>query len=289
MSILQHFKPIALGLAFAGAGVLSLPAHADDDACAGVDTVLTDERTQEYAVLIADSISQDLEPSERFQATDVEIYDFLESGTWSAVYGAVPTADIGMFFFEEEDGRKQFRDVWGGMAEPSERPDLIDWARDLGAPENLATCFAHYIIDGTPADQSFGFSVDLGFTQAALDTLTRQGEEVIVSASYYADPTPEGKEHANEIGQIDLGSEDVQVPAAPGRVEITGSDVDTDSLQWTQGDVMVNVNVYSARLSSDDNLLSCDFIDGPLSAVSNSPVTLRCALIEENFDTELKP
>src|SRR5690606_702943 len=98
------------------------------------------------------------------------------------------------FFFEEVDGHKQFRDVWGGMAEPSERPELIEWARNLGAPENLATCFAHYIIDGTAADQSFGFTVDLGFTQAALDTLTGQGEEVVVSASYYADPTPEGEE-----------------------------------------------------------------------------------------------
>ena len=38
-----------------------------------------------------------------------------------------------------------------------------------------------------------------------------------------------------------------------------------------------------------DNLLGCDFIDGPLSNVQKQPVTLHCALIEENYDTELKP
>lgn len=55
------------------------------------------------------------------------------------------------------------------------------------------------------------------------------------------------------------------------------------------GDVMVNVNVYSAWLSSDDNLISCDLVDGPLSDLTATPVTLRCALIEEDVETELKP
>ena len=52
---------------------------------------------------------------------------------------------------------------------------------------------------------------------------------------------------------------------------------------------MVNVNVYSARLSNDDNLISCDFIDGPVSDLTTTPITLRCALIEEGIEAELKP
>ena len=78
----------------------------------------------------------------------------------------------------------------------------------------------------------------------------------------------------------------MQGPAESGTVKITGEKVNADRLQWTEGDVMVNVNVYSARLSSDDNLINCDFIDGPLPAVS-APVTLHCALIEEDIETML--
>jgi hypothetical protein len=70
---------------------------------------------------------------------------------------------------------------------------------------------------------------------------------------------------------------------------ISGAKVDTKRLEWLAGPPKVNVNVASARKSSSDNLLACDFIDGPLSAVQKQPVTLHCAWIEENYDTELKP
>jgi hypothetical protein len=94
----------------------------------------------------------------------------------------------------------------------------------------------------------------------------------------------------DEIGRIDLGTENVQAPAESGVVQVTGDEIDTDSLQWVGGDIGVNVNVFTARLSSDDNLISCDVIDGPLTdVVTAMPVTLRCALIEEGMETELKP
>lgn len=142
----------------------------------------------------------------------------------------------------------------------------------------------------TATDQSFGFDLALALSDQAQSTLSDLGEEAVVSASYYGSPTPEGEQHANEVGRIDLGNEDVQVPVGASTVvEITGSGIDASKLQWVAGDVMVNVNAYSARLSGDDNLLACDFIDGPLSAITATPVTLRCALIEEDVETEQKP
>lgn len=261
-----------------------------DDACASVDTDLTDLRAGEYADLIASSFSEDLEPSERFLPSDVEIYAFLESGDWSAVNAAIPTADIAMLFFEKVGNEKQFRDAWGGMAESSERPELIDWAEALGAPQDLATCFADQMISGADADSPYGFSVDLSFTAEALESLTGLGEEIIVSASYYADPSAEGAEFADETGRMDLGNEDVQTPAEPGIVRITGGGVNDDQLQWIDGDIGVNVNVFTARLSGDLNLISCDIIDGPLdNVIQNMPVALHCGLIEEGIETELKP
>ncbi|WP_127107863.1 hypothetical protein [Pararhodobacter zhoushanensis] len=138
----------------------------------------------------------------------------------------------------------------------------------------------------------YGLTVSLAFSELALATLSRRGEAVIVDASYWGTPTPAGAAQADEAGQINLGGDAVEVPAIEGVVEITGRGVLTDMLEWTvAGSIGVNVNVYSARLSSDDNLLSCDFIDGPLADVQTlaMPITLNCGLIEENLDTVALP
>ena len=139
-------------------------------------------------------------------------------------------------------------------------------------------------------DPNYGFTIELAFTANALQGLTERNEQVIVSASYYADPSEEGAAHADEIGRIDLGTKNVQVRAEPGTVHVAGSQVDPEGLRWIDGDIGVNVNVYTARLSSDDNLINCDFIDGPLvDTKAAEPVLLRCALITENMDSELRP
>lgn len=261
-----------------------------DDACADVVTDLTVQRADRYADLIASTFSEDLEPSERLLPSDVEISAVLENGDWSAVNAAIPTADIAMLFFEKVDGEKQFKDAWGGMAEPSERPELIEWAEALGAPENLATCFADQMVSDADEVSPFGFTVDLSFSTDALDRLTKLGEEVIVSASYYGEPSAKGEEFADDTGRFVLGTEDVQAPAAPAIVQITGDQVGENDLEWIDGAPNVNVNVFTARLSGDLNLISCDFIDGPLEDVIQSmPVALQCALIEEEIETELKP
>lgn len=283
--------PICLAVITVILATTGTQALADaDDACADIDTDLTDQRVIEYRDLIASTFSGELEPSERLLPSDVEIYAFLESGDWSAVNAAIPTADIAMLFFEKVGDEKQFRDAWGGMAVPSERPELVEWAEALGAPQELATCFADQMAGDMDADQPYGFTIDLSFTPDALESLTGLGEEIVVSASYYADPSAEGAKFADDTGRINLGSEDVQATAGPGIVQITGSGVDDDQLQWIDGDIGVNVNVFTARLSGDLNLISCDIIDGPLDEVIQSmPVALHCALIEEEIETELKP
>jgi len=63
-----------------------------------------------------------------------------------------------------------------------------------------------------------------------------------------------------------------------------------ERLPWVDGGVKVNVNVYSARRSNEDNILACDFIDTDLAAVVKAqPVTLHCGLITENLQTQLRP
>jgi hypothetical protein len=141
------------------------------------------------------------------------------------------------------------------------------------------------------AQGDLSFDVDVTLSKKAAAKLASQKEAIVVFADYYGDPKRSAERHANEIGQISLAPQDeeVAIPGGGGRAHISGAKVDAKRLDWLAGPVKVNVNVASARKSSSDNLLACDFIDGALADVQRTPVTLHCALIEENYDTELKP
>jgi uncharacterized protein YecT (DUF1311 family) len=141
------------------------------------------------------------------------------------------------------------------------------------------------------AQGDMGIDVNVTLSKKAAAKLAAAKEGIVVLADYYGDPKKSAETHANEIGQISLEQqgEKVEISGTGGHVHISGSKVDAKRLDWLSGPVRVNVNVASARKSGPDNLLSCDFIDGPLSNVQKQAVTLHCALIEENYDTELKP
>jgi hypothetical protein len=122
--------------------VLAAANGQDHRACTSVDMNSSPARKQEYARLVADAVGQKVRPS------NVTIQTFLSSGSWSVVYADTPVADPGYFFFQTVEGRKRFKDVWGGMAQSSDRPELIAWAKKRGAPDSLAVCFAHVVIGG---------------------------------------------------------------------------------------------------------------------------------------------
>jgi hypothetical protein len=124
-----------LGMTMLASGA-SLHALERQPACDGLDTSLSSDRRQEYAALVARAVAEGVRPS------GVKIHRFMAIGAWSAVSVSTPVTDDGYLFFQETDGRKQFRDVWGGWADPSEKPELIKWVTNLGAPERLAACFA---------------------------------------------------------------------------------------------------------------------------------------------------
>lgn len=141
------------------------------------------------------------------------------------------------------------------------------------------------------APGDMGFDINVTLSKKAATKLAAEKEGIVALVDYYGDPKKSAEKHANEIGQISLEKQDeeVAIPGTGGRVHISGAKVDTKRLDWLAGAVSVNVNIASARKSSSDNILACDFIDGPLSKVQKAPVTLHCALIEENYDTELRP
>ncbi|WP_119389214.1 hypothetical protein [Taklimakanibacter lacteus] len=130
--IWRHAAIVAIGLAGLGAA----PALAAGGACAGVKVEVTQARKGEYAPLVASAIGNRIKPAQ------VTFNAILESGDWSAAYVSTPVSDDGVMFFQRVGGKKRLRDVWGGYAEASEKPELVSWARKLGVPRNLARCFA---------------------------------------------------------------------------------------------------------------------------------------------------
>ena len=104
--------------------------------CKTLDNRLTPQRSFEYARLAADAMTAKVRPK------DVRILQYIQSGSWSAVYVSTPVSEDGMMFFLSNGKTKQFKGVWGGWATPDDRKELISWAEGIGAPPTLAQCFA---------------------------------------------------------------------------------------------------------------------------------------------------
>ena len=120
--------------------LLFSPALAQEQ-CFELDTGITLGRVQDYAPLIARAAREGVTPEQ------VEFISFTRSGDWSMIFAATPVADPGYFFFQEVEGKREFKDVWGGIAFASEKQAISDWATDFGAPSDLAACFAETVAD----------------------------------------------------------------------------------------------------------------------------------------------
>ncbi|MND68329.1 hypothetical protein D3C80_597770 [compost metagenome] len=104
--------------------------------CATVDQHLIHDLKMQYASLIAGSLEGKVQPSK------VDINSIMRSGNWTVVYASTPVADPGYFFFDSSSGQNVFKDVWGGIAEKGEAPEIAKWARSLGANKAISACFA---------------------------------------------------------------------------------------------------------------------------------------------------
>lgn len=137
--IRRHAKIVMIGLA--GLGMTLTSSFAANNACDGVKVEVTKARKQEYAPLVISAMDK------KFKPVEAKFITIMESGNWSAAYVSTPVSDDGVMFFQTVNGKKQFRDVWGGYADPSEKAELVSWAKKLGTPQNLADCFAETVTE----------------------------------------------------------------------------------------------------------------------------------------------
>ena len=122
-------------------------------------------------------------------------------------------------------------------------------------------------------------TIDLTFSDKALAELQARGEGVVVSGYWMGDPAPGATLPATEIGTIFLLAEEITLQPAPARVSLGGSLSAAPLDQVTEP--MLNVNVFSARWTDEDNLIDCGFLDDKVATLSAAPQSVHCKLIGE--------
>jgi hypothetical protein len=132
--------------------------------------------------------------------------------------------------------------------------------------------------------EPYAFQVRITLSDKAAASLKRLNEGVVISASYSGDPRPSAKRHADQVGHIALGIQNVEIPGRPASVIVSGSHVKRGRVAWIRGPILLNVNAYSARHSGPDNILTCDFFDGRLRDTTGHTVPIHCSLIAEKTE-----
>jgi hypothetical protein len=138
------------------------------------------------------------------------------------------------------------------------------------------------VLPASARDSAMGFSLDVSLSSRAEAQLGSLQEKITVWALWSGQPTKAAKKQVDEEGKIDLGTEEVTLPASGGHAAFTGRSVKPARIGWVKDrDVQILVNVYSARLSGPNNILNCDIFDGSVAVARATPPRIACKLIEE--------
>ena len=136
----------------------------------------------------------------------------------------------------------------------------------------LAACHA------PPKPAPHAFAVEVALTPAATARLTALHEKIAVIAAYSGAPAPGVQ--ATPDGQVDLGSETVELAPTQGRATFTGAVIDGGELKTIAGPPRVLINVVSARHADPDNLLDCGIFEDDIAVAQATTPRISCDLIK---------
>lgn len=148
------------------------------------------------------------------------------------------------------------------------------------------------------ASRASAFTVGITLSPAARTRLSNPRESLIVSADYFGYPS------AQALAQHVPGSENPWFTLHRAQVELESPSrgdtaiahfpavtLDAAKLAWTDAPdaPQVNVNIFSGRRSSPDNLLDCAMFQDTLAVAAKAPIQLRCGLIGESTTAQPGP
>ena len=127
----------------------------------------------------------------------------------------------------------------------------------------------------------YAFGINLTLTARAAERLASTDERVIVDAMFYGLPVKDDAPGVNPEGmEVGLGSSQIEVAPETAVVKVTGEGFDATYMTSVKGEPEVLVNVYSARKTHENNLLSCGIYQGPVPMAQKKPVDIQCDLID---------
>jgi hypothetical protein len=129
------------------------------------------------------------------------------------------------------------------------------------------------------------FTVKVNLSPAAAEKLAATEESVLVDVMYYGEPKDEAAKAGLEAGDpgVWLGTETLKIEGADMIMPVPGNFENAIAAEKVNGGVRALVNVYSARITNADNILSCGIIDETLEVLAETEggVSVDCKLIEE--------
>ena len=131
----------------------------------------------------------------------------------------------------------------------------------------------------------YAFEVQLTLTPRTIEKLETMHETVTVSSMYWGQPKEEARPRADEMGQINLGADDIKVQPSSRSVTVPGAAIDPKVLASdVEGPPQVLVNVHTSRMAHENSLIICGIYEGPIAMAQQKPVDIKCDLIEPPED-----
>jgi hypothetical protein len=127
-----------------------------------------------------------------------------------------------------------------------------------------------------------GFTINVTYSDKAKKLLLDRKESV--KAAGYLTGTPKKgalKKYVSEMGEVNLG--EIEVEFSPGdSARFSTVKIKSDVFSQTDGaNPQININVFSGRKSSPDNLLDCGTYEGALKDLQGKTTTINCKVIGE--------
>lgn len=123
------------------------------------------------------------------------------------------------------------------------------------------------------------YSVDVALSAKAAAKLVESGETIHIAAVYFGTARPGVQ--GDDVGQIPLGNEDTDIPAAGaailGHIKLKSAEV----AKIAEARPQLLINVYTSRKVFEDNLLDCGIFQDSVDVAAAKPIRIACKLIGE--------
>lgn len=122
--------------------------------------------------------------------------------------------------------------------------------------------------------------LEVSLSPAAERLLAAREEEFIVAVRYFADAKPGVRTQLNGVGQVDLGTQEFELRQA-GPMHLRAPNVTPAERQLMKAPMEININVFSNRRTSADNLLDCNFYQDYVDLARRDGMKIKCGLLSE--------